>query len=135
MNIIENPKINRQWFNLSCLPGKKHDCLPMNSCLPMKSQSKSRKKLSESSFLTARSEDLWRPDAGRPALVVAACSRPKARSQQLLRALLQQRAQPEAGTTESIAETYGNVRIVLIIAVITWDFLLLVGFRVVIEGG
>jgi hypothetical protein len=66
---------------------------------------------------------------------VAACSRPKARSQQLLRALLQQRAQPEAGTTESIAETYGNVRIVLIIAVITSDFLLLVGFRVVIEGG
>lgn len=46
--------------------------------------------------LAGRSEDLWRPDAGRPALVVAACSRPKARSQQLLRALLQQRAQPEA---------------------------------------
>lgn len=45
----------------------------------------------------ARSPDLWLPDTlGRPALVVAACSRPKAKSQELLKALLSQKAQPEA---------------------------------------
>ena len=48
--------------------------------------------------LLVRIVELWAPDEmGRPALVAAACARPKARSQQLLQALLQQRAQPQVG--------------------------------------